>query len=746
MRRFTFLLALLGIASVSYGQVAQTGQNALVKQQEIVLGDKINDFKAGGDTIWSTTFDWADETQERGWSLPEGWSIVDNTDFGMPWIWRDDTLGGNFTNQAAPGHFITAENGFICVPVDEYNAVDGVTTSNACDTYIETPPIDCSAYPSVMVNFNHLFRTCCAGAFSMEMQVTNDDWVHQAVYDVRFGIANNTVTPVKYRSPEINISDVAAGLPNIKIRFHWFNGSSHYYWMIDDLTLTEAYQNDLVLEDSWADFNDGADDRVGHINYWPLSQMGGAAGEDIGGFIGDYLFSGALLNNGMSEQENAHVQTTILKNGEQIFQESSDAIYVDLLVRDTLDVNSTFLADDYGDYQITFDALSDNAEEVERNNSSSIMFTVNDTLMHRADFSAEAGVNSGGWVGGANAGDWVGAGYDLFEAAEINSITARIGGVTDDQFPTYQFLLMKYIDDEEGWVEWIVSDIYDADSTIAGTYQTHEMEKDGETEFLEPGFYVAAVRFWGDDGTELGSNGMSIGWDKDNKWNGWYSHVYLTETDAHFNPGKMPMIGVVLNEEGGPTEAAVTFNVDMNAHINNMEFTPGSDFVDVAGTFNNWEGSEAMTDEDGDGIYTLTIEGMPVAERINYRYRINADPATSEYPDDEDGRSYTIRYWNILNNTYNGGQTTGVEDITLIQTLRVYPNPTQGEFTVQIANSDISDLDITLIDLQGHVVYKTRVEGAITHQETIENNFSKGIYFLTVNNGKEVKVQKVIIQ
>jgi hypothetical protein len=51
-----------------------------------------------------------------------------------------------------------------------------------------------------------------------------------------------------------------------------------------------------------------------------------------------------------------------------------------------------------------------------------------------------------------------------------------------------------------------------------------------------------------------------------------------------------------------------------------------------------------------------------------------------------------------------------------------------------------------LMDIQGHVVYKNRVNGVITHQETIENNFSKGIYFLTVNNGKEVKVQKVIIQ
>ncbi len=744
MKKFTLFLVGLAIVSLSYGQVLQQAQDALV-QQEIIFNKSLSDngFKAGGDTIWFTTFDWIDATQERGWTLPEGWEIVDNTDFGMPWEWRNDTLRGNFTNQPAPGHFVTPDDGFVALAIDEYNAVDGVTTSNAADSYIQTPSIDCSANPSVMVNFQQFFRLCCSN-YNLEMWVTNDDWVHAAIYDVRFGVAGNTVTPVKFRSPEINISDVAAGMNNVQIRFYIFGGSSHYYWMIDDLVVTEAFQNDLVLEDTWAEFNGGFDERIGHINYWPMTQMGAAA--EVGGNIGDYLFRGALLNNGMADQENAMVNTTILKNGEEIFNENSEPTVIWPLDRDTLDVTSIFLADDYGDYKISYEATSDNDEEVPRNNSTSIMFTVNDTLMHRADFSAEASANTGGWVGGSNAGDMVGVGYDLFENTEINALTSYVVGVTDDHFPTYQYVLLKYLEEDDFYEEWILSDIYSADSTIERSWQTHEIEKDGETEFLEPGWYVACVRFWGDDGTEEGSNGMSIGWDKDAKWNGWYTHMIQVVSGGHYSTGKMNMIGMVLNEEGGPTEAPATFNVDMNRHIANGEFYPNSDFVDVAGSFNNWEGSAQMTDDDGDGIYSISVEGLPIAGKIEYKYRINGNWDTSEFPMGGPNRVYTIRYWNIIDNVYNGGETTGVEDITLIESINVFPNPTAGNFTVQINNSEATDINISLMDIQGHVVYSKAIHGVMNHKETIENEFAKGIYFLTVNTGKEVKVQKVIIQ
>ena len=102
-----------------------------------------------------------------------------------------------------------------------------------------------------------------------------------------------------------------------------------------------------MLEDYWANFNGGFDDRIGHVNYVPLTQIG--AQSEVAGNIGDYAFVGALLNNGMYDQENAMVQMTIQKNGEQVFQDVSEPTVIWPLDRDTLEVVSQFLADVFGD-------------------------------------------------------------------------------------------------------------------------------------------------------------------------------------------------------------------------------------------------------------------------------------------------------------------------------------------------------------------------------------------------------------
>ena len=745
MKKFTLLLFMLAIAGLSYAQVQVQGIPTPVKEEPVEDSQIIIPQKGGGDVFWSETFDWGVGNDSVSYDLPDGWIVVDNADMGNYWHWRSplNRMGGCCTNQGASSAFLTPDDGFIAVAADEGNNRDGVDVATAVDTYIMTPSIDCSQQSSVVVKFKQQFRTCCAGNPTMSMLVTNDDGVHWAEYSCRFGLSNNRVTDERYRHVEFNISDVAAGMSNVQIQFYW-TGSTHYYWIIDDLSLSEAYENEVVLEDYWADINMGYDARVGHINYMPLTQMGLVNETTLGGNIGDYEFRGAVLNNGMADQWNLQLQMTINKNGEQVFQDVSDPIELWSLDRDTLTSNSAFLADDYGDYSLNFAAISENEEEVPENDTEQLMFTVTDSLYHRADFHAEGGANTGGWVGGANAGDMVGVWYDLIAPTEINSITAYINGVTDSQFPEFQYVLLKDIPDE-GRVEWLLSDIYPADSTMEGTWVTLNMEKDGETEFLEPGDYIACVRFWGDDGTEEGSNGMSIGWDKDNRADG-YTMMYQFVSDAYYSTGKMQMIGLVFNEKGGPTEAAVTFNVDMNAHIASGEFNPGSDFVDVAGTFNGWDGSEPLTDEDGDGIYTITLEGFTVASEIEYKYRINANWDTSEFPDGGPNRTYTIRYWNNIENVYNNGETTGVESLGLIESMNVYPNPTTGEFTVQISNTEISDMQISLMDIQGHVVYNNHVSGALTHTEVISEDLTKGVYFLSINNGKEIKVQKVIVR
>jgi hypothetical protein len=99
-----------------------------------------------------------------------------------------------------------------------------------------------------------------------------------------------------------------------------------------------------------------------------------------------------------------------------------------------------------------------------------------------------------------------------------------------------------------------------------------------------------------------------------------------------------------------------------------------------------------------------------------------------------------------VNDIYNIANTSGLNQVGLIASFNVYPNPTPGAFTVAITNTVPSDLIITLTNIEGQIIYQNKVTNTVNYQETIDNKLSKGFYFLTVNTGKEVKVQKVIVQ
>lgn len=738
MKKITLILLSAVFTPMVFSQAPKNSMDAPVRFNRMTELPNPQILKSGGNVIWSTTFDWKDETAQQGWSLPAGWNIGDYADLGNNWTWRDDTLGGLYTSVDAPAHFATPQDGFICVPMDEYNSRDGVSTSNVMDTYIMTPPINCSSAPSVMVKFNQEFRLCCSD-YNIEMLVTNDGGVHWASYEIRFGIRGNTVTPDKFHSPEINISDVAAGLSTVQIKFY-IHGMARYYMMIDDLQLVEAYNNDLVLADTWTDFNAGFTDPIGHVNYLPFKQIG--MDSEVEGKVGDFRLRGAFLNNGMMDQEDVALNTVVLLNGEEYFNQTSSKTTIWPLERDTLNIAEPFRPEDYGDYRINFTAVSANSEEVPANNASSAYFTVNDTLYQRADFSAEAGISSGAWVGGGSAGDVMAVSYDVKALCEINSISAYLTRITDaDGIPSIQFVLFKYMAEDDDYAELLTSDIIDFDSTLQRTRITLPLGKDGESEFLQPGEYLVGVRSWGNDGTE----GLDIGWDLSTKFPSGYSVCWQVADNEWAGIDKLTMIGFNINEQGGPTEAPVTFNVDMNKHILSGEFNPDADFVDVAGTFNNWNGSGHLTDPDGDGIYTITVDGVPVGQKIEFKYRINGNPGTSETTDGP-GRQYTVRYWNILNHVYNGGITAGIPGIRTSPEIRIYPNPSAGRFTVEFLNPSLENIHLMLTDIQGKVLYFKDISPNVTYRENLDISLPKGLYLLKIQTGSAIEVQKIIIQ
>jgi glycosidase len=89
----------------------------------------------------------------------------------------------------------------------------------------------------------------------------------------------------------------------------------------------------------------------------------------------------------------------------------------------------------------------------------------------------------------------------------------------------------------------------------------------------------------------------------------------------------------------------ITFQVNMSYMAEIGSFDPGSDSVDLAGTFNSWGNDPLtpLTDADGDSIYEITLDGFSPSDFIEYKYRINGQwDGTEEFPGVGNNRSYTV--------------------------------------------------------------------------------------------------------
>jgi hypothetical protein len=102
----------------------------------------------------------------------------------------------------------------------------------------------------------------------------------------------------------------------------------------------------------------------------------------------------------------------------------------------------------------------------------------------------------------------------------------------------------------------------------------------------------------------------------------------------------------------------------------------------------------------------------------------------------------TVDY--LLNMSFRG---LGVNNNALTSSMKVYPNPTQGMFTVAISNTEATDMTLELVNISGQTVYRNTVKSVYSYNEEIDASaFAKGVYYLKVNDGENIKIEKIVIQ
>lgn len=472
MRKFTLLLAFAGLIAAATAQAQTPGT------------------KGNGQVFFTETFGWENPADPKGWTAPAGYYFLDPQDIGYNWTWWK----GPFENKLTQDPMLqstTKDNGCIALFAELYSQ-GGDLTLPLVNNSVVFPVMDCSSHSSVVVRYETHFMAY--NPPHMWLEITTDNWVHSANYNVNFGCGHKDRPDDKPKGVpaifEANVSDVAAGIPNVQMRLHWLD-TYLYYWAVDDFTLSEAYNNDLKMNYIKMEWDDGnPNTKMALIHNIPKSQL-----DANGGFLN---FQSSALNFGEYDQESVYLDMDITKNGNSVFHKMSTPTDVSTLITDTANIADKYSPADYGHYKIDWDFKAKAEDDNPANNNREILFNVTDSV-----YSRSGDVNTLSWSMNKESyntpdveelNHFCGSIFPIFKDCEVSSISVFITGGKADQYLNYRFSLYFQVPGEviENSYERLFTDMVQLDSASFNTWVTMSLGKDGESEFLKKGDVVYA--------------------------------------------------------------------------------------------------------------------------------------------------------------------------------------------------------------------------------------------------------------
>ncbi|MEJ5308969.1 MAG: carboxypeptidase regulatory-like domain-containing protein [Anaerolineae bacterium] len=147
--------------------------------------------------------------------LPSAWSLVDNAGTGVVWRFDDPKPRGNLTGGTGPFAIIDSD----------YAGAKNV------DTVLRSPALDLSALTTVMLEFKYDFRWYSYGLNEVaDVDVSNNGGATWTNVWRRSGA--NDRGP---KTARVNISALAAGRPDVQVRFHYYTANYEWWWQVDDV-------------------------------------------------------------------------------------------------------------------------------------------------------------------------------------------------------------------------------------------------------------------------------------------------------------------------------------------------------------------------------------------------------------------------------------------------------------------------------------------------------------------------------
>ncbi len=386
---------------------------------------KTKNTKAPGDTIQLFTFD----TGLEGWTATNVNSGINN----FIWTWDSVYRAGSRTAGLLEINS-TSGPGYLSLPSDNYNSPNVTANMN---TYITSPWIQINPkQKSVMLQYEFFGYFCCGGADVKVVEVTNNgtDWV---TFDATDGLPNNFINVANGAPAELvtlNVSEAAANADSVRIRFR-NEDHSVYAMFIDDVALIEGATNDLILSDVYQEFNG--------LSYFGINPFYNQIPYDL---FTPLSFSATVTNNGGDTTTNARLEMSIEHTADENGNPTNNQVYfVSTQTRDNgrlapFPGADTVFSDTpffvplvHGDFRVTFEAVSDNANQFPGDEIANRTFTTTDTIFARDDGTYNGGTSPQNYVDG----NGTPGGNDFDAMGTMYAIESRSNGASIPTSITY---------------------------------------------------------------------------------------------------------------------------------------------------------------------------------------------------------------------------------------------------------------------------------------------------------------------
>lgn len=183
--------------------------------------------------------------------------------------------------------------------------------------------------------------------------------------------------------------------------------------------------------------------------------------------------------------------------------------------------------------------------------------------------------------------------------------------------------------------------------------------------------------------------------------------------------------GVTLN----PTTPSSTDDVTISATI--TDDNTATDALTVGLFYGDAAGSETTEVTFAQVGTTDVFEGTIPASTTTVYYKITANDGTLDATD------YTGNY----------SITVGINNPDGIVSMNIFPNPSNGQFTLEMNASKAGTFNVEIINIQGQVVYTKEIVQDGFYKDQIDiSKENSGIYYIRVNDGNSTKVSKIMIQ